>query len=93
MSGNHRRRAQAFRAFTVKAHFIVHSNFIVQSEAKRKKKGKKKQKKRKNEKRGKRKERERGRERERLTHTKEGRTMGGRTVRVHAAEVLTVDLF
>ena len=31
----HRRRAQAFRAFTVKAHFIVHSNFIVHSEAKK----------------------------------------------------------
>ena len=38
----HRRRARAFRAFTVKAHFIVHSNCIGQSEAKRKKRGIKK---------------------------------------------------
>ena len=29
------RRARAFRAFTVKAHFVVHSNFIVHSEAKK----------------------------------------------------------
>ena len=31
----HRRGARAFRALTVKAHFIVHSNSVGQSEAKR----------------------------------------------------------
>ena len=36
LSCAHGRRGRAFRAFTVKAHFIVQSNSIVQSEAKRK---------------------------------------------------------